>query len=188
MPLVHHLRAIKLPSPRMTTEFKPKRISRFPLKMAGSGLLMVMIFALSSGEPIKLTEICNVDASGNVTPTRIAEGRLSGANGMYSIVEPGNNVALLSGCLGKGACGPFEPGLVAGHDGSMVRAEFCGKHAVGLTISGVEVFRLTQASLDRYTEDTHGRFKWLYGAGLLWCLFWLLMQVGAVGRTRSARE
>jgi hypothetical protein len=170
----------------MKTELKSKRISLFPLKMAGSGLMMVMIFALSSGQPTRLAEICNVDSTGNIKPTKMAEGWLSGDNGVYSIEEPGNNVTLLSGCLGKGVCGPFEPRLIAGHEGSQARAEFCGKHAMRLTISGVEVFRLTQASLDIYAKDTHGRLKWFYGAGLLWCCFWLLLQAVVVGRTSGA--
>jgi hypothetical protein len=169
----------------MKAEFKSKRINLFPLKMAGSGLLMLMIFALPSGQPTRLTEICSTDSTGNIKPTKMAEGRLSGANGVYSIEEPGNNVTLLSGCLGKGVCGPFEPTLIAGHNGSQARAEFCGKHAVRLTISGVEVFRLTQASLDANEKNIRGRLKWFYGAGLLWCCFWLLLQVVAAGRTRG---
>jgi hypothetical protein len=176
-------------SPRMTTECKSKKISRLPLTMTVFGLLMMlMIFVLSSGSPFRLSEICKVDKDGNVVPTKISEGLLAGADGMYSVEESGNNVVLLSGCLGKGACGPFERGLLAGHDGSPVRAEFCGKNAVRLTISGVEVFRLTQAGLDEYAKEVHGRTKWFYRAGVLWCCFWLFLQMLTVSRTRSKSE
>ncbi|WGS53751.1 hypothetical protein LFL96_22155 [Paraburkholderia sp. D15] len=169
----------------MTPDYKSKKMSRLPLAMIAFGLLILMLFVLLPDSPIRLSGICKVGEDGSVVPTKVAEGLLSGADGMYSVEESGNNVVLLSGCVGKGVCGPFESGLFVGHEGSPVRAEFCGKHAVRLLISGVEVFRLTQAGLDERAGEVQERIKWVYCAGVLWCCFWLVLQVIAVSRARS---
>jgi hypothetical protein len=167
----------------MTTRFDIVKLRRFTFTMAGAGLIGVVMSTTLPPPPSRLSDMCHVDASGDVVIDKVAVGRVSQIEGTYFVEEPGANSTVLSRCY-KGGCAPLQPDLLQGHVGAPVRAEFCGGHAARLTISGIDVFQLTQKYLDANAAAIHYRTVWMNRAGFLWCCFWLLMQTLAEIRAK----
>jgi hypothetical protein len=137
--------------------------------------------------PARLSEMCNVDGSGNVVPSQTVVGRLSELQDSYFAQDGSGRSVLVSRCI-KGACAPFDQKLVRGHVGEPVQAEFCSNHPARLLISGVEVYRLTQQVIDENIADIEHMQLIMRGIGAAWCGAWLLFQVGIewLGRRRRS--
>jgi hypothetical protein len=172
----------------MATRFDAKRLRPFSIAVGCGGLLTIAQWSLPAVPmpPARLSDMCNVDASGNVVPNQTIVGHLSQIDDSYFAQDDRGNTVLVSRCF-KGGCAPFSRNLVQGHTGEPVQAEFCGKHPARLLISGVEVYRLTQQVIDeniagiRHTQSMMRRF------GAIWFGAWLLFQVGIewLGRRRA---
>lgn len=137
--------------------------------------------------PVKLSDMCNVDASGNAIPSRTLIGHLSQVRDSYFVQDDSGVATLVSQCF-KGGCAPFPRTLVMGRVGEPVQAEFCGNHPARLAISGVEVYRLTQQLIDEnITAIQHMRSR-MQSVGAVWFAAWVLFQVGLewLGRRRTA--
>ncbi|WP_158512069.1 hypothetical protein [Burkholderia plantarii] len=144
--------------------------------IASIGLWSIVIPMLQPAPPSKLSDLCHLNASGDPAIDKVAAGRVSHITNAYFIQEAGDNATLLSRCA-KGGCGPLDPRLFEARVGSPVRAEFCGGHPVEVTISGTEVFRLTQQYLDGQVAATRRSSKWMIQFGAFWCGLWLLLQM-----------
>lgn len=158
----------------MTTRFDIAKWRLVTLTMTAVALVGVVSSMLIPSPSLKLSDMCNVDASGNVVMDKIAVGRISHFIGSYFVEGPGG-ITTLSNCS-KSGCRPFQQEMLDGHVGAPVRAEFCAGRAARLTISGDEVFHLTQQSLDRRTANNARNAIWLERFGIAWCCFWLLLQ------------
>jgi hypothetical protein len=167
----------------MTTRFDMGKLRRLTLSIAVTGLLSAVIPAMLRAPPSKLSEICHVNTSGDLAIDRVAVGRISHITNSYFIQEAGDNATLLSRCA-KGGCGPLDPRLFEGRVGSPVRAEFCGGHPARVTISGADVFQLTQQYLDTQAAAVRQAGKWMARFGIAWCGFWLFVQTIAEIRFR----
>lgn len=138
--------------------------------------------------PARLSDMCNVDGSGNVMPSQTVIGNLSQIQDSYFVQDGNGHAVLVSRCV-KGACAPFDRKLVRRHVGEPVRAEFCSDHPARLLISGVEVYRLTQQVINKNIADIQRTQSMMRSIGAAWCGTWLLFQVGIewLGRRRHSR-
>lgn len=159
----------------MTTRFDIVKLRRLTIPIAATGLLSVVMSMLLPAPSSKLSDICHLNASGDPVINKVAVGRVSHITNSYFIQEAGDNATLLSRCA-KDGCGPLDPRLFETRVGSPVRAELCGAHPARVTISGAEVFRLTQQYLDDQVAATRRSRKWMTRFGAFWCGFWLLLQ------------
>jgi hypothetical protein len=159
----------------MATRFDIVKLRRLTILNAAIGLLSVVMPMLQPAPASRFSDICHLNASGDPVIDKVAVGRVSHITNSYFIQEAGDNATLLSRCV-KGGCGPLDPRLFESRVGSPVRAEFCGAHPVRVTISGAEVFRLTQQYLDGRVAVTRRRSTWMTRFGAFWCGFWLLLQ------------
>jgi hypothetical protein len=167
----------------MTTTFDIVRLRRVSLMMAVAGLMSVVMPMLRPMPPSRLSDVCRVNASGDPVIDKVAIGRISHITNSYFVQEAGDNATLLSRCS-KGGCGPLDPRLFEGRLGSPVHAEFCGVHPARVTISGADVFQLTQQYLDDQSSAARRSTQWMTRVGIVWCGFWLVLQMIAEIRKR----
>lgn len=162
----------------MTTRFDVVNLRRFVLPTAAAGLFSAVGPTLGPAPPSKLSDICHLNPSGHPIIDKISVGHISHITNAYFIQESGDNATLLSRC-GKGGCGPLDSRLFVGRVGFPVRAEFCSGHFQRVTISGTNVFELTQPYLDAQVVATRRTNKSMTRFGVIWCSFWLLLQTVA---------
>ena len=169
----------------MTKLFDIAKPGRFALALAAPGLVAMFFATLHPATLTNLAQICSIDAAGNIVPSKVAEGQVAEIDGAYFVQEPNDNATLLSRC-GKGGCAPLDPRLVQGHVGSPVRAELCRRWVTRLTISGEDVFRLTQAVIDTNADASNRLARWVGRGGLIWCCLCFLVFALSLGRYTTA--
>ena len=173
----------------MATKFDAKRLRPFSIAVACGGLLTMVQWSPATGPmpPARLSEMCNVDGSGNVLPSKTVIGPLSEIQDSYFVQDSSGHTVLVSRCI-KGGCAPFDRKLVRGHVGEPVQAEFCSNRPARLLISGVQVYRLTQQVIDENIAGIQHMQSMMRSIGAAWCGAWLLFQICIewLGRRRTS--
>jgi hypothetical protein len=172
----------------METKFEAKNLRPLSIAIACGGLLTMAQWSPATVPmpSAKLSDMCNVDASGNVIPSRTVIGHIRQVQDSYFVQDDSGITTLVSQCF-KGGCAPFPRTLVKGRTGESVQAEFCSNHPARLVISGVEVYRLTQQVIDENITGIQHMQSRMRSIGAAWFGAWLLFQIGIewLGRRRK---